>query len=150
MIAKVREVILKDRISTVLESFTVSIWEDWGEKCETQTAWDVEERRLVVVPWQCVCTNLVRCEGIPITCPLFLTLPTQLTWSPTILYVFHKIKLRLKEWRFVSFEEVQAELQQILNTLTPADFNECFQMWQNRWDGCIQAQCDNFEGDDGN
>ena len=34
-------------------------------KCEAQTAWDVEERRLVVAPWQCSCTHLARCEGIP-------------------------------------------------------------------------------------
>jgi len=64
--------------------------------------------------------------------------------------VFPKIKLRLKERRFASIEEVQAESQQILNTLTPADFNECFQKWQNRSDRCIQAQSDYFEGDGGN
>jgi hypothetical protein len=34
--------------------------------------------------------------------------------------------------------------------LTVEDFNECFQKWQKRWDHCIQAQGDNFEGDDGN
>jgi len=33
--------------------------------------------------------------------------------------------------------------------LTPADFNECFQNWQNRWDR-IQAQGDYFKGDGGN
>ena len=31
----------------------------------------------------------------------------------------------------------------------PADFNECFKKWQNRWDR-IQAQGDYFEGDGGN
>ena len=65
-------------------------------------------------------------------------------------YVFPKMKLRLKGRRFASIEEVQAESQQILNTLTPADFSECFQKWQNRWDRCIQAQGDYFEGDGGN
>jgi hypothetical protein len=44
------------------------------------------------------------------------------------------MKLRLKGRRFVSIEEIQAELQQVLNTLTPEDFNGCFQKWQNRWD----------------
>jgi len=34
--------------------------------------------------------------------------------------------------------------------LTPAYFNECFQKWQNRWDRCIQAQDEYFEGDSGN
>jgi transposase len=65
-------------------------------------------------------------------------------------YVFPKMKLRLKGRRFASIEEVQAESQQILNTLTPTDFNECFQKWQNRCDCCIQAQGDYFEGDGGN
>ena len=32
-------------------------------KREAPTAWDVEERRLVVAPWQCACTHLAR-EGI--------------------------------------------------------------------------------------
>jgi len=70
--------------------------------------------------------------------------------APCDFYVFPKMKLRLKGRCFASIEEVQAESQQILNTLTPADFNECFQKWQNRWDRCIQAQGDYFEGDGGN
>jgi len=64
--------------------------------------------------------------------------------------VFPKMKFRLKGRRFASIEEVQAESQQILNMLTLADFKECFQKWQNRWDRCIQAQGDYFEGGGGN
>jgi len=56
------------------------------------------------------------------------------------------MKLRLKGRCFVSSEEIQAESQQVLNT-TLADFNECFQKRQNRWDRCIQAQGEYFEGD---
>jgi len=58
--------------------------------------------------------------------------------------------LRLKRQRFASTEEIQAKSQQVLNTLTLADFSECFQKWQNRWDCCIQAQGNYFEGDGGN
>ena len=47
--------------------------------------------------------------------------------APCDFYVFLKMKLQLKGQRFVSIEEVQAESQQVLNTLTPADFTECFQ-----------------------
>jgi transposase len=43
---------------------------------------------------------------------------------PCDFYVFAKMKLRSKERRFVSIEEIQSESQQVLNTLTPADFNE--------------------------
>jgi len=67
--------------------------------------------------------------------------------APCDFYVFPKMKLRLKGRRFASIEEVEAESQQILNTLTPVDLNECFQTWQNRWDRCVQAQGDYFEGD---
>jgi len=59
---------------------------------------------------------------------------------PCIFYVYLKMKLRLKGRRFVSIEEIQAESQQVLNTLTPADFIDCFQKLQNRWDRFIQAQ----------
>jgi hypothetical protein len=55
----------------------------------------------------------------------------------------------MKGRRFVSTEEIQAELQQVLNMLRPADFNECFQKWQNRWDCCIQAQGNYFKADGG-
>jgi hypothetical protein len=47
--------------------------------------------------------------------------------APYDFYVFPKMKLRLKGRCFAPTEEVQAESQQILNTLTPADLNEWFQ-----------------------
>jgi len=78
-----------------------------------------------------------------------MTTVPQPAYSPYLtlcdVYVFPKMKLRLKGRRFVSIEEIQAKSQQVLNTLNPADFNECFQKWQNRWERCIQAQ-----GDGGN
>jgi transposase len=58
--------------------------------------------------------------------------------APCNFYVFSKMKPRLNGRRFVSIEEIQAESQQVLNMLTPEEFNECFQKWQNRWDRCIQ------------
>jgi len=70
--------------------------------------------------------------------------------APCDFYVFPKIKLWLKGQRFVSIEEIQAESQQVLNMLMPADLSECFQKWQNRWDCHIQAQDDYFKGDSGN
>jgi len=70
--------------------------------------------------------------------------------APRDFYVFPKIKLQLKGRYFISIEEIQAESQQVLNTLTPADISECFQKWQNHRDHCIQAQGYYFEGDGGN
>jgi len=62
--------------------------------------------------------------------------------APCNFSVFPKMKLWLKGRHFISVEEIQAESQQALNTLTLADFSECFQKWQNHWDQCIQAQGD--------
>jgi len=64
--------------------------------------------------------------------------------------MFPKMKFKLQGWCFVSIKEIQEESQQVLNTPKPADFNACFQKWQNRWDFCIQAQGDYFKGDGGN
>jgi len=66
------------------------------------------------------------------------------------LNVFSEMKLQLKGLHFISIVEIQAKSQQELNMLMLADFNECYQKWQNRWDRCIQAQGDYFEGDGGN
>jgi transposase len=46
--------------------------------------------------------------------------------APCNSYIFPQIKLWLKGRCFVSTEEIQAE-SQVLNTLMPAHFNECFQ-----------------------
>jgi hypothetical protein len=70
--------------------------------------------------------------------------------APCDFYMRPKMKLRLNGRRLVSIEEIQTESQQVLNTLTPGDFNDCFQKWQNHWDRCIQAQGDHFEGEGGN
>jgi hypothetical protein len=67
--------------------------------------------------------------------------------APCDFYMLPKMKLPLNGRRFVSIEEIQAESQQVLNTLTPADY---FQKWQNHWDRCIQAQGNYFEGYGGN
>jgi hypothetical protein len=87
-----------------------------------------------------VCTKLVVREFL--TKNSTTTVP-QPAYSPDLapcdFYMFPKMKLWLKGRRFVSIEEIQAESQQVLNTLTLADFNDCFQKWQNRWDRCTQA-----------
>jgi len=132
--------------------FTVRFWDDWG-KMWGENTWDVEEWRLVVAPWQCASTQPRSLWGNSwqkIRWPLFPTLPIHLTWPPCNFYMFPTMKLRLKRRCIASIEEIQAESQQVLNMLTPADFNEWFQKWRNRWYHCIQDQGDYFEGDGGN
>jgi hypothetical protein len=59
------------------------------------------------------------------------------------------MKLRLKRRRFDTIEEIQSESQEVLNTLTLENFQGCMESWKNRWDRCIHAQGDYFEGDGG-
>jgi hypothetical protein len=55
----------------------------------------------------------------------------------------------LKGRRFDSIEEIQTESQDVLNTLTRNDFQQCFRSWKSRWNRCINAEGDYFEGDGG-
>jgi len=118
---------------------------------EEKTAWDVKNG-----DW------LLHHDNVPAHISLVVRefLIKKKTWPlfPTLLihfatcnfYVFPKMKFPLKGRRFISTEKIKAESQQVLNTLMPADLNECFLKWQNRWDRCIQSLGDYFEVDGGN
>jgi hypothetical protein len=56
------------------------------------------------------------------------------------------MKLRLKGRRFDTIE-IQAESQEVLNTLTLENFQACMESWIKRWDRCIHVQGDYFEED---
>ena len=62
-------------------------------------------------------------------------------------FLFPKVKMKLKGWRFQMLQEIQAESQAILNTLQENDFQECFKNWQRCWDHCQASEGDYFEGD---
>jgi transposase len=70
--------------------------------------------------------------------------------APCDFFLFPKMKIKLKEQRFDVVEEIQAESQKVLKTLTQKDFQDSFRSWQNRWDCCVRSQGDYFEGDGGN
>jgi hypothetical protein len=44
---------------------------------------------------------------------------------------------------------IQAESQAVLNTFTEQDFQDAFTKWHKRWERCIRAEEDYFEGDGG-
>jgi len=69
--------------------------------------------------------------------------------TPCDSFLFPKMKLKLKGRRFVTTEEIQAEWQRVLDTLTEKDFQEAFQKWRRRWDRCLHAGGNYFEGDGG-
>ena len=129
--------------------FTASFWDEWGKM------WGANSLRCGRTETGC-CTMTMRLHtphalwGISWQKNNVTTVPHP-AYSPDLahcdFYVFPKMKLCLKGRHFISIEEIQAESQQVLNTLRLAVFNECFQKWQNHWDHCIQAQGHYFEGD---
>jgi hypothetical protein len=69
--------------------------------------------------------------------------------APCDFFLFPKLKLKLKGCWFDTIEEIQAELQRVLDTLTEKDFQEPFKKWRRRWDRCLCAGGNYFEGDGG-
>jgi hypothetical protein len=59
------------------------------------------------------------------------------------------MKLKLKGCRFDTTEEIQTESQRVLDTLTEKGFQAVFQKWRRRWDRCLHAGGNYFEGDGG-
>jgi hypothetical protein len=63
--------------------------------------------------------------------------------------MFPKTKLKLKELWFDTIEEIQSESQTVINILTEKELQEAFQKWRRRWDRCLHAGGNYFEGDGG-
>jgi hypothetical protein len=66
---------------------------------------------------------------------------------PCDFFLLPKMKLKLKGRRFDTMEEIQAESQRVLDSLTEKGFQEAFQKWRRRWDQCLHAGGNYFEGD---
>ena len=67
--------------------------------------------------------------------------------APCDFFLFPKMKLRLKKRHF---EEIHAETQEVIDTLTFENIQGCMKSWETRWDHSIHAQGAYFEGDGGN
>ena len=70
--------------------------------------------------------------------------------APCDFFLFPTMKLQLKGRCFDTIEEIHAEMQEVIDTLTFENFQECMKSWETCWDCCVYAQRDNFEGDGGN
>jgi hypothetical protein len=81
----------------------------------------------------------------------YMAVNPHLAYSPDLtpceFFLFPKMKLKLKGRRFDTIEEIQAELQRVLDTVTEKDFQEAFQKWRRRWDRCVHVGGNYFEGD---
>jgi hypothetical protein len=60
------------------------------------------------------------------------------------------MKFRLKGRRFHTIEDIHAESQEVLDTVTLEDFQGCMESWKTLWDCCIRAKGYYIEGEGGN
>ena len=67
--------------------------------------------------------------------------------APSDFALFPKLKLKLKGRRFDTLERIQEASLAVINTLEEQDFQKTFDQWQKRWDRCVRADGNYFEGD---
>ncbi|KAJ8277363.1 hypothetical protein GJAV_G00074370 [Gymnothorax javanicus] len=53
----------------------------------------------------------------------------------------------LKGTRFQSREDIMQNATAQLRAIPKEAFQQCFRQWQDRWEKCVAAQGDYFEGD---
>ena len=53
----------------------------------------------------------------------------------------------MKGKRFESSEDIESSTTDILKAISKEDFQKCFQQWQERWNKCVCAEGQYFEGD---
>jgi hypothetical protein len=53
--------------------------------------------------------------------------------------LFLPLKIKLKGRHFDTAEVMEAESQEVLNTLTEHDFQDAVKKWQKRWERCLLA-----------
>jgi hypothetical protein len=59
------------------------------------------------------------------------------------------LKIKLNDRHFDIIKVTEAESQAVLNTLREHDFQNAFKKWQMRWERCMGAKGEYFEGDGG-
>jgi transposase len=67
--------------------------------------------------------------------------------APCDFFLFPKMKLQLRGRRFDRLEDIHLESQTALAKSRDQGFQHAFQQWQRRWDRCVAAQWNYFEGD---
>jgi hypothetical protein len=67
--------------------------------------------------------------------------------SPCDFFLFPKMKLKLRGCRFDTTEEIPAESQRVLDTLTEKDFQQAIQKWRRQWHWCLYVGGNYYKGD---
>ena len=67
--------------------------------------------------------------------------------APCDFWLFPKLKENLRGCRYETIEAMKEAVTEIIDTLTQEDFHETFQKLLERYNKCISAGGDYFEGD---
>ena len=67
--------------------------------------------------------------------------------APCDFWLFPKLKENLRGCRYETIEEMKEAMTKVIDTLAQADFHEAFQKLLERYNKCIAAGRDYFEGD---
>jgi hypothetical protein len=68
---------------------------------------------------------------------------------PPYLFMFPKLKIKLKYRHFDTIEMIKAESQAVMNTLTEHELQDAFRKLRKDWNKRMRAEGDYFEGDGG-
>ena len=63
------------------------------------------------------------------------------------VWLFPKLKEKLRGCRYETIEEMKEAVTKVIDMLTQQDFHGAFQMFLERYNKCIAAREDYFEGD---
>ena len=82
-------------------------------------------------------------KGIPVV----LQSPYSPDLSPCDFFLFHKLKNVLNGCNFVTLENIQKSVTDILKSIPVEDFQHCNQNWEQRLHRCVTARGNYFDGD---
>ena len=67
--------------------------------------------------------------------------------APCDFWLFSKLKENFRGCRYETIEEMTEAVTKVIDTLTQEDFDGAFEKLLERYNKCIAAGGDNFEGD---
>ena len=67
--------------------------------------------------------------------------------APCDFCLFPKLKEKLRGYRYETIEEMKEAVTKVIDTLTQEEFHGAFQKLLERYNKCIAAEGDYFEGD---
>ena len=77
----------------------------------------------------------------------FLTPPYSPALAPCDFWLFSKLKENLRGFCYETIEEMKEAVMKVIDTLTQEDFHRAFQKLLERYNKCIAAGGEYFEGD---